>query len=186
MSDATPDSADRGPEDAETPTVRSSFLQSPFQARGLWRRRLAEADLPEPTLALVRDTVERTKLRPEEKLAVADELIAHFHDADRQGALPEAARGDFGDPALAARLIRRAKKRNRGWFSKLRRWAWWGIGAFLVFYALLAVRFYTGEPEVKVDYVARITAPAARGSRGSAGLVERPRCVAGAGVSTSG
>ena len=151
MSEAsTPEeSADRGSETAGTPTVRG------------WQKRVAAAGLPAETAALVAATVKATKLRRPEKLAVADELIAHFHDADRQGVTPEAARADFGDPSVAARLIRRAKKRNRGILSRAWTAAKWCFLGFVVFYAALALRFYSGEPEVKVDYLAKLNATAA-------------------------
>ncbi len=171
MSEAsTPEeSADRGSKTAETPTVRG------------WHKRVAAAGLPAETAALVAATVKATKLRRPEKLAVADELIAHFHDADRQGVTPEAARADFGDPAVAATLIRRAKKRNRGILSRAWTAAKWCFLGFVVFYAALALRFYSGEPEVKVDYLAKFNATAAAVPEGERAWPEIRDTLAGMG-----
>ncbi|BAM02916.1 hypothetical protein PSMK_07570 [Phycisphaera mikurensis NBRC 102666] len=157
MSADTPaeEPADREANQPESATVRGFFRRSE------WTRRVEASGLATASRDLVLATVRATKLRPKEKLAVADELIAHFHDADRQGVNPAEAQHDFGDPAVAAKLIRRAKKRNRGFLSKLKTCVWWALGAFAVFYAVLAIRFYSGEPRVSVDHLARLNAVAA-------------------------
>ena len=112
----------------------------------------------------MRATVAQTRLWKREKRAVAEELIAHFHDANeaRAAALgdpPPPAEATFGNPDLTARLIRRAKLRNRSLIWHTWKWSRRVVGVFLLLYALLAIRFFWGKPQVKVDYLARLNAP---------------------------
>ena len=72
---------------------------------------LSEAALPAPIADLIQHITRRTRLWPREKLDVTRELIAHFRDGVDAGHAPDELVRDFGEPADAARLIRRAKKR---------------------------------------------------------------------------
>ena len=143
-----------------TDTPASAERQRPAN----WREVIDAADLPAAQRDLVRATVSRTRLWKREKWTVAEELIAHFHDANeaRAAALgdpPPPAEATFGDPALTARLIRRAKQRNRSLIWHTWKWSRRALGVFLLLYALLTIRFFWGKPEVKVDYLARLNAP---------------------------
>lgn len=124
---------------------------------------LAEADLPEPCAALIRTVVRRTRLWRSEKLDLAHELIDHVRDALAAEQTPEHIVKQFGDPITAAKLIRRARKRQRHPLLKL-----WtasvklAIASPLVLlgvYALLWIRLYADSPTVKVDYLARYQPP---------------------------
>ncbi|MBB6428890.1 hypothetical protein [Algisphaera agarilytica] len=122
--------------------------------------KLEAAELPAEAEATVRDVVKRTRLWRLEKMEVADELIAHFKDGQQAEADPQAAVLDFGQPAVTAKLIRRSKQRNRSITAKAFVWTRRGIAVLVLFYALLAVRFFMGSPQVTVDYVAAMNADA--------------------------
>ncbi|MEM8738924.1 MAG: hypothetical protein AAGG38_10680 [Planctomycetota bacterium] len=122
----------------------------------------AVADLPAELADLVLTTVRRTRLWRREQASVAHELAAHFRDA--LGADPAADTDtlaqDFGDPMNTARLIRRAKRRNRPLYQKALIWAGRVVALLILLYALLALRFYLGSPNISVDYLAALNAPA--------------------------
>lgn len=121
------------------------------------------AGLPGPVARLITDIVKRSRLWRSEQADVARELVAHFADGLEAARPPDELVRNFGSPSTAAKLIRRAKKRNRP--------LWWQIGlrlrqAFLIFiafivlsYAVLALRFYTGSPNVARNYLAEMNAP---------------------------
>src|SRR4051812_46111302 len=69
--------------------------------------------LPTPLQATVLRIAKRTRLWRMEKVEVAHELLAHFADGLDAGETPEKLIEKFGDERAAAKLIRRAKKRNR-------------------------------------------------------------------------
>lgn len=127
----------------------------------LWIR---ESGLPRSLAELVTTVVRRTRLRRGEKTDVARELVAHFEDAVEGGDDAASIAAAFGDPRLAARLIRRAKKRQRGPIHKALVGVRRTLGAVLLiailWYAWAALRFYTAEPNVAIDYVARLNEPA--------------------------
>lgn len=68
----------------------------------------------------------------------------------------------FGEVPLAVKLIRRAKLRSRAWPYRLWRMVWQTGSVltltFLVLYAGIAIRFYSGRPTVKQNYLANIQA----------------------------
>ena len=74
---------------------------------------IAAAALPDPLPQLVRDVVRRTRLHRLEKVAVAEELVGHFRDGLNEGRPAGELAREFGAPVPAARLIGRAKRRNR-------------------------------------------------------------------------
>jgi len=124
---------------------------------------LAAAELPVPLTDLLRTTVRRTRLCQLEKVEVARELAAHFQDGIEAGATADELARSFGDPRQAAKLIRRAKRRNRPA-------AWKALGLFTrTFLALIAVvflayvglvvRLYMGEPTLSRNYLAELNAP---------------------------
>lgn len=126
---------------------------------------LARSGLGAEANAAVRATVRATRLWPREKGDVCRELIAHFRDGREAGVDEASLVRDFGDPRAAARLIRRAKRRQRplAWHA-----AMWGVrgvaGVFafmLCVYAVLAWRYYSATPVIKRDYLAEINAVAA-------------------------
>ncbi len=121
--------------------------------------RIAAADVPKPAADLVRRVVKRTRLWRLERADVAAELAAHFADGLAAGESAEALIDRFGDERAAAKLIRRAKRRNRPLAWKVLRVAGWALAAFALCYGLLFARYYAGRPVVSVDYVAAFNAP---------------------------
>ncbi len=133
-----------------------------------WKRVIARADLPEPLGELVTEVVGRSRLWRSERADLAGELCAHFADGLQAGtetqpgseirATTEQLMRSFGDPKKASALIRRAKKRGRHWAHRAFTHTIHGIGAVLlagaVIYALLAWRFFTGEPTIARNFAA--------------------------------
>ena len=123
---------------------------------------ISAAELPEPLPQLVRDVIRRTRLFRLERVEVAEELAGHFRDGLDQGASPDELAGEFGDTVQAARLIRRAKRRNRplAWRATVGSLkATCGLfGVVLVLYGIAALRFFAGNPNPSVDFLQRINA----------------------------
>lgn len=128
------------------------------------KRQVAAADLPPPLESIVLQVARRSRLWRMEKADVADELIAHFADGLKAGVSPEALAGAFGCPRRAAKLIRRAKRRNRPfvWKAWIRSVQGFGllIGGAALIYVVAAIRLYTGKPVVAHDYLADVNAAA--------------------------
>ncbi len=118
----------------------------------------AVADLPVSLAAVVADVCRRSRLWPGEQSDVASELATHFRDGLEAGAAEAELRERFGDIETAARLIRRAKRRQRPLVWKVARGTMlvsaWGIVGIIAFYGLLALRFFAGEPTLSRNYVA--------------------------------
>lgn len=122
--------------------------------------------LPAELSGFVERIAKRTKLWRRERAEVSRELTAHFADGLESGASAEELIEAFGEPKAAAKLIRRAKKRNRP--------LWWrtmagtaraaalaaggALALLFVAYAALFVIYYTGEPTIKRNYVAELNA----------------------------
>ncbi|HLL87799.1 MAG TPA: hypothetical protein VK324_00695 [Tepidisphaeraceae bacterium] len=117
-------------------------------------------DVPPATKAVVLEVVRRTRLWPAERMDVADELIAHFADGAASGEPIDALVAAFGDPRAAARLIRRAKIRNRPLAWHALRFVGRVLAVLLAVYAVMAVRFYLGRPTLTVNYVEQLNAAA--------------------------
>jgi hypothetical protein len=122
------------------------------------RHRLATSGLPAPAQALIARVARRTRLWRLERVEVVDELISHFGDGIESGESVEELLARFGDERAVARLIGRAKRRNRGivWHAFVAlRWLTCGL---LMLYGLTAAWFYVGKPTVKVNYVEQFNA----------------------------
>lgn len=128
-----------------------------------YRARVAASGLPVEAQAMILRVVRQTRLRKLEKAGVADELIAHFADGLDAGAPADEMLANFGDERTAARLIRRAKIRNRSLAWQAFRVARWGFAGVVALYLLSAAVFFVGKPSPKVDYVEALNrqAPAA-------------------------
>lgn len=129
-------------------------------------RLLADAALPAPITSLIAQVTRRTRLWPREKLDVTRELIAHFRDGLEAGRSPEDLVRDFGVPADAARLIRRAKKRCRpvAWRAMRRtlQAALLFLALVAVVYTFAAVRAFTSHPTIARNYLEELNAPIAK------------------------
>ena len=145
-------------------TPLSHLLRGRLSGSLDWRAGVAASGLPEPQRAVIVAVVERTRLWRGEQAGVAEELVAHFHDANEAdaegmptevgtpgGGTPESR---FGDPMVAAKLIRRAKRRCRPlWWHGLM-WLRWSPLVLLAIYGLLWMNYFVGSPRVSVDYLA--------------------------------
>jgi len=131
------------------------------------RGRAFDPPLPGVLSDLVERVVRGTWLWPSEKRDVRAELESHFREGlfelTQEGrSLDESVsllREEFGDPALAAKLIRRGKKRGRPMFWKIL------VSTLTVFVVALGagagyLTYVTlGKPTPSVDYVAKINEP---------------------------
>jgi uncharacterized membrane protein len=132
--------------------------------RTLWNHRVATGahsgliavGLPAPLSALVETVVRQSRLWRREKLDVARELAAHFADGLASGRPADELAQDFGPAEQAARLIRKAKIRNRSFVWHCRRIALRALAVTfavaLLVYGLLAARFYWASPVVAHNY----------------------------------
>jgi hypothetical protein len=120
---------------------------------------IAAADLPAAVADVVQQTVRRARLGRLERADLAEELIAHFQDGLEAGAAAEALVARFGDPRRAARLMRRARKRNRTPQEQIIMRALQSLivllGIVLLGYGLLALRYFTGDANISTDYLAK-------------------------------
>ncbi|QDT40010.1 hypothetical protein Pan241w_00630 [Gimesia alba] len=118
---------------------------------------LLDFSLPESLSSVVLDVVRQTRLWPEEKLDTARELCAHFADGLEQGETEDALIKSFGSPKTTARLIRRARLRNRPFAWRARRRTWQTMVilmiAVLVPWSVLTVRFLVAKPTITFDLI---------------------------------
>ena len=126
-------------------------------------RDTATEGLPEPVRKHIAIVVKRTRLWRLEKAEVARELAAHFRDGLDAGREPEQLIADFGRIKTAARLIRRARKRNRPapWRAMIMLRNTLGIlclGLFTI-YLFLFIRYNAGGPKITRNYAAELNAP---------------------------
>lgn len=121
------------------------------------RELLAESGLPSPICERIAWIVRRARLWPSERRDVTRELIAHFDDGVRAGRAPDALLADFGDPAAAAGLIRRSKRRGRPTWWRLLRTAECAVAALvllmLAVYAVVAIRYALASPTISRNFV---------------------------------
>jgi hypothetical protein len=115
---------------------------------------LSESGLPEPAAALIGRVVRRSRLWKREKIAIAEELIAHFHDGLDAGATIEELVRGFGDERQAARLIRRAKIRGRPLIWQAFRVLRLMVAGVILFYIGLAGVYFSGRPSPRTNYTA--------------------------------
>jgi hypothetical protein len=124
----------------------------------------SDAGMPPTLRGVIRETVRRTRLLRLEKSEVASELIAHFRDGLTAGHSADALIASFGDSRIAARLIRRAKKRDRSLPLKATIASFKALGVLVlvlvVTYAVLAARYYGVKRGPVVDYLPQFTAAA--------------------------
>jgi hypothetical protein len=124
-------------------------------------RVVAAFDLPPSLADLVLDVTRRTRLWRIERSDVAAELAAHFADGVESGADAEDLRRSFGDPARAARLIRRARKRTRPLAWRWLRRSMLALAALVLVYAGAGLMLVLGRPSPHTDYLTRLTGPVA-------------------------
>ncbi len=121
-------------------------------------------DLPAALRDLIERVVRATWLWPSEKRDVRAELESHFQEGLAEltegGTPPEQAatrlRERFGDPKLAARLIRRGKRRSRSMIWKLFARTTCAFAIVVVATGTYAGWLIMGKPSPSVDYVAKL------------------------------
>ena len=145
-------------------TPLRDIVRGRLSGRADVKRLVAAAELPVPLASIVLEVARRSRLWRVERADVADELIAHFVDGLRAGSSPGALADAFGPARQAARLIRRAKRRNRPlvWKAWVRSVQAVGllIGLVVVIYIVAAIRLFTGRPVLAHDYLADVNAVA--------------------------
>lgn len=113
--------------------------------------------LPKPIGELIVSVVRKTGLWRREQIDVTEELISHFEDGLADGQAESQLVSEFGDPSTAARLIRRAKLRNRSFlwqtYRRARQFVGLVIVMLIVCWCWLWVRFHAGKPNVTNDYI---------------------------------
>jgi hypothetical protein len=140
-------------------TPLRDLLRARITGRAHWMSRANAPDLPAPAARLIVRVVKQTRLWSLERVAVADELVAHFRDALGSGASIDDAIDRFGNERQAARLICRAKVRNRPIVWHALRVAVRAVAVLCVIYVALTVRYWVGRPSPSVDYLAVIDNP---------------------------
>ncbi|MDB5386892.1 MAG: hypothetical protein JWM11_2538 [Planctomycetaceae bacterium] len=108
-------------------------------------------------LDFVEGIVRRTRLWRSEQEEVRSELLGHFDDGADAGHSLERLLKDFGLPHVAARLIRKAKLRNRSWMWQVRHRLFQtcaaGICLFLGCLFFLEARLHLGVAGTPTDKV---------------------------------
>jgi hypothetical protein len=132
-----------------------------IDARLDWRQVIWSAALPEEIAGAIHETVRRTRLWRSEKVDVAMELVSHFQEGMATNRSTKQLVHSFGDARVAARLIRRAKKRGRPLPWHVARWSGWSLAAATVLYLLVGLYQSLGQPSITTDYLAQINARAA-------------------------
>jgi hypothetical protein len=121
---------------------------------------IAGAGLPAELAGLVGAVVMSTRLWPAERAEVARELCAHFVEGLEAGETPPQLAAAFGDPARAAKLIRRARVRLRPlWWRTMRRTVHACMAVLLgavLGYGVLAARYFGGSPSVTRNCTAEL------------------------------
>lgn len=140
---------------------RSSDVGGPAAAGRARSERdiLADSGLPQPLRDTVARITRRTRLWPRERRAVAQELVAHFADGLEAGAAAEQLLDRFGDPGAAARLIRRAKRRQRPMLWHAARRFTQVVAALMLAYVVYGVWLAFDRPVVRIDYLAQLNGP---------------------------
>jgi hypothetical protein len=131
-------------------------LRGRIDGRLDWRQIIIEAGLPTEIGAAISQVVKGTRLWKIERVDVALELVAHFQDGLEAGESVQQLLASFGDADLAARLIRRAKKRGRPLAWHVWHYGWLSLGTLLLVYIFVGLAMMTGRPTIKTDYLAII------------------------------
>ncbi len=118
--------------------------------------------LPERLAALVLAVTAKRGLWKGERIEIARELCGHFMDGLEAGRAPDELAAGFGPPARAARLMLRAKRRNRpaAWRAAMMlvRGAFICFCAVALLYGILAARYFSGSPTLARNYLREINA----------------------------
>ncbi|MDC3223903.1 hypothetical protein OAU26_03115 [Mariniblastus sp.] len=143
-----------------TPEVRSklsnTLFAKPLIGRLSWKKQLKLSGLPEEVQSILTEVMSRCWLTRGEKAYVIEELIAHFVDGMDRDVTAKQLVEDFGDPAVAAKLIQSSKRKNRPFWKKSLHAFGYGIIALIVAYAGVWVFYHQGVPVISTDYVVQL------------------------------
>lgn len=143
-------------------TPLGDLVRGQLTGRLDWRERVTAAALPAPAEALILRVLKRTRLWRGERVAVADELIAHFADGIASGESASELVDRFGDERAAAKLIRRAKRRGRPLLWHAGKYVVRGFLVVVAAYCVEFIRFVARTPSITVDYLAMLNVEAVR------------------------
>ena len=143
---------------ANTHSTAPRWRRWPF-GESLWRQAIRNSELPSQVQKLLVEVVAGTRLLANEKLEVAEELIAHFEDGLQRGRGVASLIEAFGDPEIASQLIRNGKQRTRTMKNRIVQGLLWMAGTSGVGLLILVFVFYLGQPQPSVDYLAVINRP---------------------------
>lgn len=122
------------------------------------------AELPSDVVGTIARVLRRARLWPRERADVAAELTAHFRDGLAVGQTSADLLARFGDWRDAARLIRRAKLRNRPLAYRAFRRACQATAAvaaaLMLVYCCLVVRFFATSPTISHNFIIDVNAEA--------------------------
>ena len=121
-------------------------------SRITWQTELAQSELPEVAQETIRSVASQAGLTRLENLDVCNELVYHFEDGLGAGNSVESLVQKFGEPCLAANLIRRGKQRSRSVIQKACRALGWFSFVAVIGYVGLWIAFLSGQPSPAVDY----------------------------------
>jgi len=167
---------DEAPQTGSSPEPEAAApAPAPAPARDKGRRRprgrrdvprlLGASELPSRLRSIVFVVVQRSRLWKSEKADVAHELIGHFADGLSNGEDAVAMEASFGPPPRAARLIRRAKRRQRPfvWRAWVRTLQVVGLllAVIVALYVAATIRLFVGSPNIAHDYLVDLNAVAA-------------------------
>lgn len=144
-------------------TPLSDALRGRLTGNLSYRSLLRQSGLPPVLTDTLLTVCRKTRLWRSEMFDVAQELCEHFRDGLDAGRTPEQLATSFGDVRQTARLIRRAKLRNRPWYWRAWRRSWQCLGIAIavtaVGYFYLWSRLVLGHPTLAHNYALEITAP---------------------------
>ena len=125
---------------------------------------ITNSGLPAEIQELIRQVVKRSRLWKRERQVLTVELLAHFRDGLAAGGSADYLVKRFGDVKVAARLMRRAKKRNRPLWWRTGRRMLQAASLFVLAYIGLALLLSMRHPNPRTDYLALLNASASKAS----------------------
>jgi hypothetical protein len=149
-------------------TPLRDLLRGRVTARLDWRGVVADSGAPPEIQALLERVIGQKRLWRSERADLAAELLDHFFEAIEEGETDSEFIARFGDPDQAAALVCRSKIRSRPTAWHLLRWTCWLLAIGCIFYAGVAVRYYTGRPTPAVNFTAAVNAQVTRPPEGEA------------------
>lgn len=133
-------------------TPLSDAVRGKLTARLDVKRIISTASLPKPLADITWRVIRGTRLWRIEKAAVAQELTSHFLDGLDAGKTADELLEAFGNPRIAAKLIRRAKKRARPWTWKSVKGAMYTFTAIVLLYAMMWTAILLRKPAITMEY----------------------------------